>query len=54
VTASDFQTPSLAHLVHQGNSVTLSPAPSVDSQSGMKTIKKKKRRLAILFVAVNS
>lgn len=31
---SDFQTPSLAHLVHQGNSVTLSPAPSVDSQSG--------------------
>ncbi|PNF14073.1 hypothetical protein B7P43_G03568 [Cryptotermes secundus] len=34
VTASDFQTPSLAHLVHQGNSVTLSPAPSVDSQSG--------------------
>lgn len=40
VTASDFQTPSLAHLVHQGNSVTLSPAPSVDSQSGMQTIKK--------------
>lgn len=31
---ADFQTPSLAHLVHQGNSVTLSPAPSVDSQSG--------------------
>jgi hypothetical protein len=35
VSASDFQTPSLAHLVHQGNSVTLSPAPSVDSQSGI-------------------
>jgi len=34
VASSDFQTPSLAHLVHQGNSVTLSPAPSVDSQSG--------------------
>ncbi|KAK7864398.1 hypothetical protein R5R35_000441 [Gryllus longicercus] len=30
----DFQAPNLAHLVHQGNSVTLSPAPSVDSQSG--------------------
>lgn len=34
IVASDFQTPSLSHLVHQGNSVTLSPAPSVDSQSG--------------------
>ncbi|PSN40198.1 hypothetical protein C0J52_12886 [Blattella germanica] len=34
---SDFQTPSLAHLVHQGNSVTLSPAPSVDSQSDHNT-----------------
>nr|CAD7199070.1 unnamed protein product [Timema douglasi] len=33
-TATDFQTRSLVHLVHQGNSVTLSPAPSVDSQSG--------------------
>nr|CAD7399237.1 unnamed protein product [Timema cristinae] len=32
-TATDFQTRSLVHLVHQGNSVTLSPAPSVDSQS---------------------
>lgn len=47
VTASDFQTPTLAHLVHQGNSVTLSPAPSVDSQSGMQTIQKTKLRLAI-------
>ncbi|XP_066999728.1 ets DNA-binding protein pokkuri [Anabrus simplex] len=31
---TDVQTPSLANIVHQGNSVTLSPAPSVDSQSG--------------------
>jgi len=38
VASSDFQTPSLAHLVHQGNSVTLSPAPSVDSQSGIQAV----------------
>ncbi|XP_063236407.1 ets DNA-binding protein pokkuri [Bacillus rossius redtenbacheri] len=30
----DLPAPGLAHLVHHGNSVTLSPAPSVDSQSG--------------------
>jgi hypothetical protein len=44
VTASDFQTPILAHLVHQGNSVTLSPAPSVDSQSGMQLRLEKKTK----------